>query len=929
MLELHRCRLIDWSPSPVVALSPSIHGDCLAVARDSGDVEVWRVAAGSAGWACQLRIPGRKESAISSLVWILGNPLSPFGRLFSAGLDGHITEWDLGSLKPQAVVDSFGGPVWGMAVEPRIQTTLAKKRVSGNSRPEESDGNKSDAESEESGDESDEDSSREEGREKVERQREREREERIAVACDDGCIRLFHVDQPSGLHFIKAFPRVAGRILSVAWSTNGSRIFSGGSDGCIRCWDVTSRGEVYRMTVNASGSLRPDDLCVWALLVLRDDTLVSGDGSGCTQFWDERQGTLLQAHKRHKADVLALAAAPSHQNVFSAGIDGQVIQYHRVEKRKGEEASEGVAVGGAGPWAFVGARKFHTHDVRALAIAFPPATDEESSPVKNVSQAQRKKEAQKIPNVPMLISGGNDTQLFAYAADYFMQYLPHPVCPSPQIPYMQLTDGKTEYGKQLLMVQRPSSIDVWRLEEPGLRNSGTRGSGVHKEEEQLLEIEQKRIEGEHAVMGNGIGHPEVNKPRANGVLGKRKGGSGEIEEKMTKKAKGGSEKGGSEMGLSNGVQEKNSGLTENGKTDHSPVKSKPPVFLAQIKSNAVQHISCSAISPNGKLLAFSDWGKVRLYELEQTNSEQVSETGKRPCGIKKKKLPSGLPPSHKMVFTVDSTKLLLANRTGSILVVNVESSKIVDRFPSACPDLDSATSAQLPPAVTNMVVSLNGRWLGVTDSCGHISIYDLKNMRHHWVLPSPGATLPTALTFHPSRSELVVATASNEIHVLDVERKDFTPWSKKIEGKYPSVLLELQGGITGLSMSPNDKSDKLIVYGSRRMFHIDLSSPLPADTAEAPALQKNLKTEKPNRKNTNKPRKCELVGVDVTSVKGKEGGKEGELASESGRLQMVSFRNRVLFLQHLGDQSLLVVEKPWAEVAVKLPAPFYYHKYGT
>ena len=35
-------------------------------------------------------------------------------------------------------------------------------------------------------------------------------------------------------------------------------------------------------------------------------------------------GTLLQAHSRHKGDVNALSAGPSHNMVFSAGSDGQV-----------------------------------------------------------------------------------------------------------------------------------------------------------------------------------------------------------------------------------------------------------------------------------------------------------------------------------------------------------------------------------------------------------------------------------------------------------------------------------------------------------------------------------------------------------------------------------------------------------------------------
>lgn len=56
----------------------------------------------------------------------------------------------------------------------------------------------------------------------------------------------------------------------------------------------------------------------------RHGTLVSADSAGSVQFWDSEHGTLLQAHSFHKGDVNALAAAPSHKSVFSAGSDGQV-----------------------------------------------------------------------------------------------------------------------------------------------------------------------------------------------------------------------------------------------------------------------------------------------------------------------------------------------------------------------------------------------------------------------------------------------------------------------------------------------------------------------------------------------------------------------------------------------------------------------------
>lgn len=60
-------------------------------------------------------------------------------------------------------------------------------------------------------------------------------------------------------------------------------------------------------------------------ICFRNDTVVSGDSTGSVQFWDSRVGTLLNAHSCHRGDVTALAAATSHNRVFAAGSDGQVI----------------------------------------------------------------------------------------------------------------------------------------------------------------------------------------------------------------------------------------------------------------------------------------------------------------------------------------------------------------------------------------------------------------------------------------------------------------------------------------------------------------------------------------------------------------------------------------------------------------------------
>lgn len=53
-------------------------------------------------------IPGRECRDTEALCWV-GE------RLFSAGLNGEITEYDLAELKPSYTVAAFGGAIWTMS----------------------------------------------------------------------------------------------------------------------------------------------------------------------------------------------------------------------------------------------------------------------------------------------------------------------------------------------------------------------------------------------------------------------------------------------------------------------------------------------------------------------------------------------------------------------------------------------------------------------------------------------------------------------------------------------------------------------------------------------------------------------------------------------------------------------------------------------
>ncbi|KAJ1547778.1 U3 small nucleolar RNA-associated protein 4 [Nowakowskiella sp. JEL0078] len=398
-MECHRARFVEYMPSGIHALSfspipstPSTallkHKIRLACSRENGDIEIWnpRPALNRNFFLERVwflysplpTIPGGPNSSVECIVWshqtkpdleslmavdnedeakaeflaesIRLENLPP--RLFSGGLNALIQEYDMIKLEPKQSVESNGGSVWCMAVS-NSQT-------------------------------------------------------RLAVGCEDFCIRIFNIADGE-LTYMRSFLKQDGRILSISWNSTDKFIIAGCSDSCVRQYDVETGSCVLRSTLDTiaqriglkkkqktivstleTGFLgfgtsekddhkkkknKVEDTLVWALLVLADETVVTGDSLGYVIFWDMKTGTLKQSIKAHQADVLCLVANTNGTTVYSSGIDRKVVQFKTVENSRINKK-----------WVISGEKRYHSHDVRALALC-------EEFPINS------------------LISGGVDTQL--------------------------------------------------------------------------------------------------------------------------------------------------------------------------------------------------------------------------------------------------------------------------------------------------------------------------------------------------------------------------------------------------------------------------------------------------------------------------------------------------------------------------------------
>jgi U3 small nucleolar RNA-associated protein 4 len=246
-LVAHRCNLVNWLPSGITALAFDAAWNFLAVGRENGMVEIWSTGS----WHCVQRVISGGASAAETVCW------SPDGKVLSAGLQGVITTWDLSLTVASSFTDSYGGAVWSMDFEKRRSL--------------------------------------------------------LAVGCEDGCVRLFDYAAANSDNLIYkcALSRFDGRALCVSWTPDGQAVFAGGSDGTIRRWSVpVDTAHIVPtsdmiMSTNTGGD-SAESTAIWCLDIAAEDTVVTGDSSGMTKFWDGRFGALIQEFKGHGADVLAL-----------------------------------------------------------------------------------------------------------------------------------------------------------------------------------------------------------------------------------------------------------------------------------------------------------------------------------------------------------------------------------------------------------------------------------------------------------------------------------------------------------------------------------------------------------------------------------------------------------------------------------------------
>lgn len=887
-IALHRCRFVDYSPSPITALAfpplplPSLRTKkagkererdrvqeygTLVVGHANGNIDLleWtgeddELQARQA-WQLRKTLPGPNPSKVDTLALTIRFPdtfpsnktpsLSDL-RLFSCGGGSELLEWDTARGCVRRTVPSQGGSIWSMAANPA--STM------------------------------------------------------LALGCEDGTIRLLSLAADTLEHF-RRFDRVKGRLLCIAWGPplprlskpaaaeesdprdddddaesddddeeewSDSWLITGGSNSCLQKWDVRTGRPIDRMITD---KMKGERTLVWTVGVLADGTIVSGDSLGTVKFWDSMTCTQSHSFSAHAADVLCLTIGPEGTTVFTSGVDQKIVQFSYVS---GTPEAPSPA-----KWIQSASRRVHSHDVRSLAM-WPPHTP--------LAASYRRKPSPGSPYIaPVLVSGGLDMSITLIPAlpahlttSNVAARVINPIASGVATTFEDSYYRRIPYHTTMCVARKARLVLC--MYETGLRIW------------RILDI-----------------------PNASTVID----------------------------GMDNTTDPETRVGWEN---------------VLEMELNVHTNLISSALSDDGQWLVASDLYETKLFKLTTTPTgavkpkrvrsftpllqQQLSVAGS-------KELPST--GGSKFVFTPDSTKMIMASASTSIIVAidlgpaeptvlrqfehhrkisSLSGGRVIrgssrgktthaSHQDEEHDDTDGMSNSGTTPSILQMAVSPDGQWLASSDEWCRTFIYNLDSIQYHITIPSLPHP-PNAMAFVPNKPQILFSILpSNTIHVYDVETGEVPSWAHDLNSRIPQQIFSTPDPVLGVLFEPVESPQPL---ANGDVIMADSCQESPRSTSALPPttilwgsswLCKLRLDWLGQYSKQRKRRKSEVEKQHLPPVSDIQNS-----ASEARNLRIITHYRAILAMDFLKSREFVLVEQPLVNVLSKLPPAFFKPKYG-
>ncbi|KDQ13643.1 hypothetical protein BOTBODRAFT_33349 [Botryobasidium botryosum FD-172 SS1] len=854
-LAVHRCRFLDWNPSPIAALafaptpppkknakkqSTRKHGSqfgILAVGRANGNIEIcewsgadWQQKSPQA-WVVRRTLRAPKPSKIESLVLALRYPESLSQpdvpgysdlRLFSTSGGSDLFEWDLERGTILRTVPSQGGSIWSMAVNPT--STL------------------------------------------------------LALGCEDGRVRLLSLADNDVFHHSRFMPAKAkSRVLSIAWGIPSRRegpdgeewsdawLVTGYSDSTVRKWDVRTGQMLDQMSVD---KVRDEKTLVWAVGVLRDGTIVSGDSLGMVKFWDSLTATQLQSFQAHAADILCLAIGPDGTSVYSSGVDQKVTEFSAVNvtERAAKASSRFIQTC---------SRRLHSHDVRALAI-WPPFSPFPITGPNSSQKTQYQHPAAKLGVAPILASGGLDMSVAlcpCAPAGASSAKLANPLSTSVAVTFEDAYHRRMAYtttdsvrvsrGAKLLLCAKDTSVVLWRVRRDP-KDMVPEALRTDRGWDKLLEVQLKVQTNIQAIAISEDGRW---------------------------------------MAVSDLHETKLFRLTyavPTGKVSLKRVKRFSSSIVQQTPQLSSSGASCLIFTPDSRKIIVASAAIIVLVDLSR-----YDEDG----GIRVLRSFS----HHRVNDIVVGDDGAARAVKGLKPSTEDKASDPAEEGTTSDSDSDDESDGEMLDAVdciiARMAVSLDEQWLATADTRGRTHVYNVDTVQHHCALPSFEQP-PSALAFDPhSPNTLIIGLPNNTLQIFDVEARQFPDWARTLCEALPKRFTHLHDPLVGITFDPAPQANagpEVYLWGSTWICKVNLQKPV-----GYPGF-------------TKRKRRHGHDGGHRAAANG-----DGAASGVEENFRLVTKYRPLLAVDFFGPAELVVVERPLVDVLETLPPAFFKPKYGS